>query len=46
MQDPNADLIEIFDLVESIPAAPKKLLDGIMSWARGDQDPDWKKKQR
>lgn len=43
MQDPNADLLEIFDTIEAIPAAPKKLLDGIMSWAKGEQDPDWKR---
>jgi len=43
MQDPNSDLMEIFDTLESIPTAPKKLLDGFLSWARGEQDPDWGK---
>lgn len=43
LADPNEDLREIFDTIESIPNAPKKVLDGIMSWARGEQDPDWKK---
>ena len=43
MQDPNADLIEIFETIESIPTAPKKILEGIKSWARGDQDPNWKR---
>lgn len=38
------DLREIFESIENIPNAPKKLLDGIRSWARGDQDPTWKKK--
>lgn len=43
MQDPNADLKEIFDTIEAIPQAPAKLFDGIRRWARGDFDPDWKK---
>ena len=43
LQDPNADLIEIFETLESIPTAPKKILEGIKSWARGDQDPNWKR---
>ncbi len=38
------DLREIFDTIESIPNAPKKLLEGFKSWARGEQDPTWKKK--
>lgn len=38
------DLREIFESIENIPNAPKKLLEGIKSWARGDQDPTWKKK--
>lgn len=42
-QDPNADVLEIFETIESIPSAPKKLLDGFMGWARGDNDPEWKK---
>ena len=43
MQDPNQDLVEMFQMIESIPSAPKRLVDGFMSWARGDDDPDWKK---
>jgi histone-lysine N-methyltransferase SETD3 len=43
MVDPNSDLKEMFELMESIPTAPKKLLDGFLGWARGDDDPDWKK---
>ncbi|CAL5229330.1 g12636 [Coccomyxa viridis] len=44
MTDPNADLLEIFDAFESVPKLPSKLFGGLMSWARGEQDPDWKKK--
>ena len=44
MSDPNEDLREIFDSIENIPRAPAKLLGGIISWARGEQDPTWKKK--
>jgi len=44
MEDPNADLLEIFDTLEAIPNAPKKAIEGFMSWARGDKDPDWKRK--
>ena len=41
MADPNEDLKEIFDALEGIPQAPLKLFGGIMSWARGEQDPTW-----
>lgn len=34
MQDPNADFKEIFDTIESIPTAPKRLLDGFNRWFR------------
>lgn len=34
MQDPNADLIEIFDTIESLPSAPKRLMDGFGRWLR------------
>ncbi len=44
MQDANSDLKEIFDAIESIPAAPAKLVGDFLSWARGEQDPDWGKK--
>lgn len=43
MQDPNADLIEIFDTIEQLPSAPKKLLDGFGRWLSGKDDPDWKR---
>lgn len=44
LQDPNADFKEMFDVIESIPSAPKKLFDGLAAWARGESDPDWKKR--
>ncbi len=42
MADPNQDLIDVFTAVEEIPKAPKKLVDGFLSWARGEKDPDWR----
>ncbi len=45
-QDPNSDLKEIFDTLESLPTAPLRLLQGLASWARGDDDPDWGAKGR
>lgn len=44
LEDPNADLLEVFETIESIPKAPLKLFEGLASWARGDSDPDWKKR--
>lgn len=41
MVDPNEDLKDIFNTIESIPQAPARLLGGFMSWARGEQDPTW-----
>ena len=43
LEDPNSDLVEIFDAIEAIPSAPKKLWQGLQSWAKGDQDPNWKR---
>lgn len=43
MQDPNSDITEIFDFIEDLPNKPRRLLDGIVGWARGDNDPDWNK---
>lgn len=34
MQDPNADLKEIFDTIESLPSAPKRLLDDFGKWLK------------
>jgi len=46
LQDPNQDLLEVFEAFENIPNAPKKLFEGISSWARGDYDPEFRKKQQ
>lgn len=43
LQDPNADLVEIFTALEELPQAPGKLVDGFKSWLRGDNDPDFKR---
>ncbi|GLC74385.1 hypothetical protein PLESTF_001507400 [Pleodorina starrii] len=44
LADPNSDLKEIFDTIEALPSAPLRLLEGLVSWAKGEQDPDWGKK--
>ena len=44
MRDANADLLEVFDLLEGLPSLPGKVWGGLAGWARGDGDPDWKKK--
>lgn len=41
MTDPNQDIKEVFELFESIPSAPAKLLGGFLSWAKGEDDPEW-----
>ena len=46
MSDPNADLREIFATIESIPKLPSTVVGGLMSWARGEQDPDWNKRNK
>ncbi|KAL6771269.1 hypothetical protein ACKKBF_B34600 [Auxenochlorella protothecoides x Auxenochlorella symbiontica] len=43
MQDPNSDIKEIFDAMESIPALPSKLFNRLRDWATGKDDPTWKK---
>eukprot|EP00798_Chlamydomonas_sp_ICE-L_P020004 gene20004-26717_t len=42
-ENANSDIEEIFATLEAIPNAPANLMKGIMSWAKGDQDPDWGK---
>ena len=46
LRDANADLLEVFDVLEAIPAAPGKLINGLMAWARGDGDPEYQKRRR
>lgn len=36
MADPNADLKEVFDFIDDLPNKPKKFLDTIGRWAKGD----------
>ena len=38
MEDPNADLIEIFDALENLPNKPKQMFDNFRKWARGDYE--------
>jgi protein-histidine N-methyltransferase len=44
MRAANADLLEVFDVMEGLPSLPGKLFGGLAGWARGDFDPEWKKK--
>ncbi len=34
----------MFEAVEAVPRIPGKILEGLRSWARGDDDPDWGQK--
>jgi hypothetical protein len=38
MEDPNADLIEIFDAIENLPNKPKQMFNDFKKWARGDYE--------
>eukprot|EP00887_Chlorella_sp_A99_P004667 scaffold4.g4667.t1 len=44
LQDPNADLVEIFEQIEALPQAPVRLLQGLGRWWSGKDDPDWTKR--
>ena len=44
MTGPNSDLTEIFNSLEDLPKRPAKLISGFLSWAKGEQDPDWNKR--
>lgn len=46
MTEANADLLEIFGAIEALPSVPGKLVGGFMSWARGDNDPEFQKSRR
>lgn len=41
MTGPNSDLADIFKGMEELPQKPAKLIGNFLSWARGEQDPDW-----
>ena len=43
LQDPNADLMEIFDTIEE---GPKKLWGQFARWASGRDDPEFNKQKR
>ena len=44
MEDPNQDILDMFNVIEAIPQAPQALLGGLARWARGEDDPEWKRK--
>lgn len=41
MQGPYSDINAIFTGIEELPQKPAKLIGNFLSWARGEQDPDW-----
>ena len=41
LEDPNQDLLDIFDTIES---GPKKLFGSFTRWASGKDDPEFRKK--
>jgi hypothetical protein len=43
MEDPNQDLLEIFETLEGLPSAPKRLWSSVSRWAQGKDDPDVKR---
>lgn len=43
LEDPNQDLVEIFEQVESIGAAPQRLWSSFSRWASGKDDPDFRR---
>ena len=38
LEDPNADLLEIFYAIENLPNKPKQMFDEFRKWARGDYE--------
>ncbi len=38
MEDPNQDLLDIFNAIESIPNKPKEMMEDFKKWARGDYE--------
>lgn len=43
MEDPNKDLLEIFETIEGVGSAPQKLWSSFSRWASGKDDPDFKR---
>ncbi|GMH33200.1 hypothetical protein BSKO_01034 [Bryopsis sp. KO-2023] len=46
LTDPNQDIIDVFTTIEDLPKKPKEMLDGFMSWVKGEDDPSWGKKNK
>ena len=38
MEDPNQELLDIFNAIESIPNKPKEMMEDFKKWARGDYE--------
>ena len=38
MEDPNQDLLDIFNAIESIPNKPREMFEDFKKWARGDYE--------
>lgn len=43
LADPNQDILDVFEAIESLPNKPKEILDGFLGWAKGESDPNKKK---
>eukprot|EP00892_Ulva_mutabilis_P004342 jgi/Ulvmu1/227/UM001_0231.1 len=43
LEDPNQDLLDIFESVEGIGSAPQKLWKSFSRWASGKDDPDFRR---
>jgi histone-lysine N-methyltransferase SETD3 len=43
MEDPNQDILEIFETIEGLPSAPKRLWSSFSRWAQGKEDSDRKR---
>lgn len=44
--DPNQDILDVFETIEGLPNKPKEILDGFLSWARGESDSSKGEKNR
>ena len=42
LEDPNADLLEIFETIENLPNAPKRMFNNFKKWARGDYEDEFR----